>query len=374
MYKGPIIDVDVHHTWGSEKEVLEYVREPWKELVVSPGGGRTLLSPALANHPFEDGANKRLDSYPADGSRPGSDYDMMREQLLDPLGIEYAVLSFDIGEQSGVVNPYLAVELCRAANEWTVDRWLGIPDERLVASLVVPTEMPDEAARDIRRHADNPRVVEVLLMAPAMGKPFGHPVYDPIHAAAEECGLALGVHLGGHLFGKGLQAAGGMPHTRLEQFVTNNQPGMHHATSLITHGVFEKFPNLKVVLKENGFSWIPWLLAKLDASYDLIRRENPLVRRLPSEYFREHVVASTQPFDHTPKAQQMVDVLETFDGIEDVLVFSSDYPHWDADDATHVAARLPHEWHEKLFFENAARMYNLPNVGRIRREHTAVPA
>jgi len=359
-YAGPIIDVDVHQTWAAEAEVLEYLSPQWREFVVSPGGGRTLLSPAPPNHPFEDGSNKRLDSFPPGGGRPGSDYTWMRQQLLDPLNIEHCVLSFDIGEQSGVTNPYLAVELCRAANDWALDRWLTIPDPRLSASIVVPTEMPDAAAAEIRRLAGHPHVVEVLLEANAMGKPFGHPVYDPIYDAAAETGLVVGIHLGGHLFGKGSRIAGGTPLTRLEEFATNDLAGQHHATSLLTHGTFEKFPALKVLLKENGFSWVPWVMWKLDSHFDLLRRENPLVKQLPSETFREHVIVSTQPFDHSPKAQQLIDVLECFDGIDDVLVFSTDYPHWDADEPVHVASRLPSEWHRKVFHDNAAAFYDFP--------------
>ena len=39
------------------------------------------------------------------------------------------------------------------------------------------------------------------------------------------------------------------------------------------------------------------------------------------------------------------------------LVYSSDYPHWDADEVNDVSTRLPSDWHRKVFFENALKFY-----------------
>jgi hypothetical protein len=53
----------------------------------------------------------------------------------------------------------------------------------------------------------------------------------------------------------------------------------------------------------------------------------------------------------------MIDLLGSFEGIEDVLVFATDYPHWDADEPRSLAARLPESWHKKIFHDNAARFF-----------------
>jgi len=39
------------------------------------------------------------------------------------------------------------------------------------------------------------------------------------------------------------------------------------------------------------------------------------------------------------------------------LVYSSDYPHWDADEVSHISAWLPQSWHRKVYFENAMKLY-----------------
>jgi predicted TIM-barrel fold metal-dependent hydrolase len=54
-------------------------------------------------------------------------------------------------------------------------------------------------------------------------------------------------------------------------------------------------------------------------------------------------------------------VLEAIEG-ERTLLFASDYPHWDFDDPDLL--RIPAEWRDRVFSENARELYRLP----VRRE------
>ena len=98
----------------------------------------------------------------------------------------------------------------------------------------------------------------------------------------------------------------------------------------------------------------------LDHHFLAIRRENPLVKRPPSEYFREHIRVSSQPIEMTPERNQLIDALEAFGGVEDILVFASDYPHWDTDDPNYIARRLPEAWWPKVFYSNARDFFRWP--------------
>ena len=118
-------------------------------------------------------------------------------------------------------------------------------------------------------------------------------------------------------------------------------------------------PSLKVLFVEHGFSWITSLLWNLDARYDVLRRESSWVRRLPSEYVLDYVRFTTQPLDMTRDPQQLIDVLSAFEGMERLLCFATDYPHWDADEPGYLRRKLPDEWLPRIFYENAAELYSL---------------
>jgi uncharacterized protein len=359
-YLGPVIDVDVHHLWRSTAELLEYLPGEWRDYARATGANReVLMMPGRVNNTIPDGT-WRIEAKPATGGPPGSDYETTRRQLLDPLGAHRVLLNFDIGMQSGFPNPYFAVALCRAANDWTVDRWLSLPDQRIHGSILIPTELADEGAAEIRRLAGHPRVAQALLVCNSLGKPFGHPHYRPIFAAAQDVGLPVAIHVGGEGISKGREMAGGHAGTFFERYCNIHQSGMHYLTSLITHAVFERFPRLRLMISEFGFTWLPFVSWRLDSMYRVLRTESPQVKRLPSECIREHVRFSTQPFEHIAGAAGMTRLLESYPDFEHLLCFATDYPHWDADEPRHVASRLPRGWAPRVFFENAAAFYGGP--------------
>jgi predicted TIM-barrel fold metal-dependent hydrolase len=131
---------------------------------------------------------------------------------------------------------------------------------------------------------------------------------------------------------------------------------MTHLVSFISHGVFEKFPRLRLLLIEAGSAWLPSLLWRFDTEYKGLRREVPWLRKLPSEYVAEHVWLTTQPLEISPRREQVAELLGWINGAER-LCYSSDYPHWDADESDYIAARLPTSWHRRVFFENALEFY-----------------
>ena len=79
---------------------------------------------------------------------------------------------------------------------------------------------------------------------------------------------------------------------------------------------------------------------------------------------------STQPLERSPEPEQLVELLKLYGG-EDVLCFSTDYPHWDTDEKDYIATRIPAEWQPKIFFENAARFYKWHEL--LDAERTVVP-
>jgi predicted TIM-barrel fold metal-dependent hydrolase len=129
-------------------------------------------------------------------------------------------------------------------------------------------------------------------------------------------------------------------------------------TSLIMEGVFERYPELKVVLIESGFGWLPALGWRLDKHWKRLRDEVPHLRRAPSEYLREHFWVSTQPMEEAEDQDHVVDAMGWV-GFDKIL-FASDYPHWDFDDPMlALPPQLDEERRRMIYSGNARALYRL---------------
>src|SRR6266498_3679042 len=94
----------------------------------------------------------------------------------------------------------------------------------------------------------------------------------PIYAAAERARLPVGVHAFGY---GGYPVTGtGWPSYYIEEMVGHSQCCQSLLTSMVIEGVFEHFPNLKVVLTEAGFAWLPGLKWRLDKIWNRLRDES----------------------------------------------------------------------------------------------------
>src|SRR5262249_261585 len=158
------------------------------------------------------------------------------------------------------------------------------------------------------------------------------PFFHGMYAAALEHGLTIDCHVNS-VDAVTARAGVGTPGNYIEQSIRLSDPAMHYVTSFITNGVFEKFPDLKVLIKEYGTSCLPHLIWKLDKGYEVLRVESPWVKKHPYEYIHSNIKFGTQPLEVTWDTEpRWRELLSAVDGIEDVFVFSSDYPHFQFDD------------------------------------------
>jgi predicted TIM-barrel fold metal-dependent hydrolase len=352
-----VVDCDVHHDVRSQQELYGYLDPGWREFVTGPAPDEPLSLSTEFPHVNPHGFF-REDAFPADGGPPGSSLDLMREQLLDPLGVERAILTGGQGLYvAAVANPYLAAAAATAYNRHTIEHWVE-QDERLRGSIVVPNQIPELGGEEIRRWADHPGMVQAVLCTNAVGHPFGHPIFDPIHRACAETGLPLAIHsLGeGAAWTTASHLAGGKSSFYLEYHCGGVQGVMTHLMSFVFHGVFEKYPELQLVLVESGVLWVPGFVRRMDVNFRGLRREVPWCRKLPSEYVREHVLFTTQPLDLSGGEAGFWASLDE-DGIADRLLFASDYPHWDADDPLAIWRRLPAERRDATLRGRACELY-----------------
>ena len=298
----------------------------------------------------------RDDARAPDGSAPGADPAFTAEQLLDANGISRAVLiGGEVLGLGAMPDPDCAAMIASAYNDWLADTWLGA-DHRYRGNLVVGAQDPQLAAKEILRAGSDERFVAVLL--PLTDILMGQRHYYPIYEAAAEVGLPITVHpnSGEGIFRTSPPLAGGTPTYYVEWHAGLTQVFQANVISLICHGVFERFPDLKVVLTEGGLGWIPDVLWRLDKNVKGLRDEVPWVRRLPSEYLVDHVRFTTQPLPE-PARRHHLHVLCEIVHAERTLMFSSDYPHWDFDDPRHALTALPVGIRQRVRADNACETY-----------------
>jgi predicted TIM-barrel fold metal-dependent hydrolase len=298
----------------------------------------------------------RDDARAPDGSSPGSDPDFTAQQLLDANGIDRAVLiGGEVLGLGAMPDPDAAAMIASAYNDWLAETWLAA-DDRYRGNLVVGAQDPLLAAKEIRRAGQDERFVAVLL--PLTNILMGQRHYYPIYEAAAELGLPITVHpnSGEGIFRTSPPMAGGTPTYYVEWHTGLSQVFQANVISLVCHGVFERFPDLKVILTEGGLGWIPDVIWRLDKNVKGLRDEVPWVRRLPSEYIADHVRFTTQPLPE-PKRRNHLHVLCEIAQAERTLMFSSDYPHWDFDDPRHTLTALPVGIRRRVKSANAEETY-----------------
>jgi predicted TIM-barrel fold metal-dependent hydrolase len=347
-YSGPIIDCSVHNEAAQLTDLFGYLspqRREYAERWTDARGLEALLAPEYRPlSPIED-----PDAQPGDGAPAAADPQRLSKALS---GARIILNHGRLLSLSGLAHWELADALARAANDWLVERWLSA-DERFAGSIMVANQVPEQAAREIRRMAKEPRMVQVAMCANGIGHAFGHPLFDPIYEGAVECGLPVAIHAGAHGGVNPSPTGGGRVSFYIEHEVLSLQVLMTALASLIAGGALERFPELKIIFQGGGVAWVPGFLWRYEADYMGVHREIPWARHRPLEYFRSNIRVSTESLEYAAGDGQLINALADV-GAEETLLYSSDYPRirW-RQAATEIAARFPAPWLAGIFCQNA---------------------
>lgn len=356
------IDCDIHHYTGLDV-IKPYLPRHYRELIdtygaSSPGGMY-----------FNGGVGGRMvDSFPPGGGPAGSDLAYMQAHHLDPMNVEYGILTGEGLGMQGLPNYDYAAAICSAANDYTIEHWLA-RDSRLKGSVIIPKQAPMLAAQEIDRVGGRSDMAQALVANGAV-LPYGNRFYDPIYEACVRHNLPFTIHVG--LEGAGINGPStGAGHVSyyIESRCARPQVMMAHLASFIFEGTFERFPTLKVVLQEAGVFWVVPYLWRLDQDWKSLRVQTPWVKKKPSEYFREHMRMTTQPIEPTPDRETFDRMMEQMRA-EETLMFCTDYPHWDFDSPLQALPKLDDGLWDRVYYQNAAELYGLPQR-RAEREGQA---
>jgi predicted TIM-barrel fold metal-dependent hydrolase len=350
----PIVDIDVHPMYEALSDLDPYLSAEWRRRFETRGIRTYARARDRYSHPEY---TQRADATPPSGGHAGSDRQFTIENHLQPNGIDGVVL---LPQQpygvTGWGDPDAACAYVAATNDFFREAWVGYDDRYCLAVTVTPHDA-EAAAAEIRRHAGQPGVVGVQLLL--LDRMLGDRWFDPIYEAAAEAGLPIVVHQSGSegCYAFSPTVAGGAPRSYGERHVVLTQVGAANVVDLVVNGAFERFPTLKVSFVEWGFSWLAPLMARLDHLWELDPDGAPRVNGRPSQIIRDHMSFATQPLDE-PDTRAEWDALFAAEGLDKMLLFASDYPHYDTDDTTFILkARIPKELRAPISYQNALKVF-----------------
>lgn len=251
----------------------------------------------------------------------------------------------------------------RAHNRWLVDFVAESPERRAGLAQIALNDV-DEAIADVK-WAREQGLRGILLPGVSPDTPWIDPlfsaIYDPLWAVCQDLDMSITHHAGGS----------GIPNygkhdSAITMFVLESGFFANRALwHLIMSGVFDRFPGLKFVMTEQGTSWLPPALTRMDDIHNSMvngrigeigmPKSGPLPHR-PSDYFRRNCFLGAS-FPSPGEAATFHDI-----GI-DKIMWGSDYPH---NEACSPLSResLRHSfkgWSEadmrKILSENAASVY-----------------
>src|SRR5437773_2396855 len=249
-----MIDSDVHNEVPNAQALFPYLADYWIEHITN-----TLFKgPTDTYYPPKSPVAARPGSQAEDGTPAGSSLALLQEHVLAG-EVEYAVLNCLYAIDS-LHNPDAAVALASAVNDWQIAEWFD-KEPRLRGSIVVPSQIPALAAREIDRVAAHRGFVQVLLPARAQ-HPYGNRLFHPLWEAIARHDLVAGIHFGGAPGNP--PTAVGWPSYYFEEYAGMALVFAAQLTSLVSEGVFDLHPDLRVTFLESGFTWLPAHLWRFD--------------------------------------------------------------------------------------------------------------
>jgi predicted TIM-barrel fold metal-dependent hydrolase len=276
----------------------------------------------------------------------------------------------------------------KAWNRWAADTFGFAPDRFLLTAAVGPCTDIDAAVAEIHWIADHGFTATYgphYLTHPGL-PPLFDAYWEPYWRACVERGIAVVVHAGygtehGQVFqviqdvyDAAAEAAGSTETAKMLEhadavhpesaefftwFVNRNLSSRRPLWQLTLGGVFDRHPDLRLMLTEIRQDWIPETLDYLDGVFEERRSELPTTRK-PSEHWHTNCLAGAS-FMHKIEAS---DDQRHRVGVDNIL-FGRDYPHFES--------TWPHtrEWLQDLFYglpddevrkmlgENAVRFFDL---------------
>lgn len=265
---------------------------------------------------------------------------------------------------SAIEDPKAALGLARAYNNWIADFCKAEPT-RLFPAAIIPQLDDDDTIAEVRRVAE--MGFRMLIIRPNIiaGRYPANPSFDPIWAAIQDVGIVAGIHpfpptaptdCTGWMLDR-LAEAGALRKGLVSETLCFAHDSQAFLLMAFHHDLWTKFPRLKLAVLESNATWLPSFLAKSDGRVKIwTATRGTEVKARPSEIFMERSWIAFEADEDT--------VFETWRRYENVGVWASDYPHFDAEDAWEAIEHMerwnvPVEAQAKMLGGNAYKMYGI---------------
>ena len=224
-----------------------------------------------------------------------------------------------------------------------------------------------EGVRSMERSARLGAAAAMISVFPPEERSYGHPMYDRVWTAARDLDLAISLHVGTN---RTLPPASMKDRTGPFLFPT---PGLQVTAAhwvqvtladMVFSGVFERFPQLRVVSVEHDAAWAPHFISTMDYIYTQKPRrpEWPRFKNaiIPSDFFHRNVFIT---FQEDPIAVRLRDVI----GVGN-LMWGSDYPHPEStfprtrQVLDRIFTGVPQSEIELIVSANVTRVFRFPHM------------
>jgi predicted TIM-barrel fold metal-dependent hydrolase len=253
-----------------------------------------------------------------------------RLALMDDQGIDGCFMFPTLGvgmEESMKDDPAIVHGAFEAFNRWLDEDWGFAYRERIYAAPMLSLIDVDRAIAELEwAIAHDVRIIcmrSAPVMAPSGWRSPADPSHDPFWARVNEAGITLALHSGDSGYGRYAADWGSgaeMEAFRVDPFrniTGSDRPPYDMIAALICHGLFARFPNVRVATIESGSNWVPYLVKNMQKVYAQV--PSAFAGGDPVEQLREHVWIS-------PYYEDDIRGLADLIGTEHVLM-GSDFPH-----------------------------------------------
>ena len=289
----------------------------------------------------------------------GGDTSANRLVLLDEEGVDVSILYPSmLLALEGMMgrDPDHGMAVVRVYNDWVVE-WCAADRSRLVPIAYAPLFDLAGAAEEVRRVAARGARGAAIVADNPRNIPYGDPALDPLYAVCTELGLPLAVHI------STTRTDCSVPTPYFEGF---KAPWFQAAltsdltkwaiTMMLQGGVFDRFPQLQVVMLESMGGWVPSWLERMDEFYEDLGHTTAMSRE-PSSYFGTNLYVSISPHERGATC------LLRHCGADRVL-WATDFPHPDSRLRTLPAMRqrlaeLSEDDAQRVLGRNAQTLYGL---------------